>query len=52
MYGSEEGVAEIELRILNCNLRPQDSGVLARVRIDLKIIWLRFKLNMKEKETK
>ena len=40
MYDSVEGVAEIEFGFLNYKLKTQNIGVLASVRIELKIIWL------------
>lgn len=43
------GVAEIEFRFLSLILGPKNGKFGARVRIEFKMIWLRFKLNMKEK---
>ena len=40
MYDNVEGVAAIEFRFFNYKLKTQNIGVLARVRIELKIIWL------------
>lgn len=52
MDDNVEGVAEIEFRSLSHNLRPQKGEILAKVRIQIRNIWLSFKLNMKDKKRK